>query len=66
MNVVMTLGPHAGFIVVAYAIAAAVVAALIGWILIDHRIQKRLLSDLDARGVGRGSDAKPAADTRPA
>ena len=51
----MALGPHAAFIVSAYAVAALVVAALIAWVLVDHRAQRRLLADLEADGVARRS-----------
>jgi heme exporter protein D len=50
------LGPHAAFIVAAYAVAVLVVAALIGWNVLDHRAQKRKLDALEARGVTRRSD----------
>jgi heme exporter protein CcmD len=33
-----------------------VVAALIAWVLLDHRAQRRILSDLEMRGVTRRSD----------
>jgi len=57
----MNLGPHAAFIVTAYAAAAVVIGALIAWVLLDHRAQLRKLADLDARGVSRRSDrATPA------
>jgi heme exporter protein D len=49
------LGPYSAFIVGAYAAAALVVGALIGWVLIDHRAQRRILDDLEARGVTRRS-----------
>jgi heme exporter protein D len=52
----MNLGPHADFIVSAYAIAALVVMALIGWVALDHRAQKRRLERLEASGVTRRSD----------
>jgi heme exporter protein D len=51
----MMLGPHAPFIVAAYAAAAAVIAGLIAWVLVDYRTQRRLLAELDARGVVRRS-----------
>ncbi len=51
----MNLGPHAGFIIAAYAVAVVVVGALILWITLDYRAQKRVLGDLDARGVTRRS-----------
>ena len=57
----MNLGPHAAFIVTAYAAAAVVIGALIVWVLLDHRAQLRKLADLDARGMSRRSDrATPA------
>jgi heme exporter protein D len=54
----MELGPHATFIVAAYAMAALVVAGLIAWVLADYETQRRRLSDLDARGVTRRSETK--------
>jgi heme exporter protein D len=44
-----TLGPHAAFIVAAYAITLVVVGILVAWVAIDHRAQRRLLTDLEAR-----------------
>ena len=52
----MDLGPHAAFIVSAYAVAFAIIAAMIAWVLIDHRWQLRILSELEAHGVTRRSD----------
>ena len=52
----MDLGPHAAFIVVAYGVAATVVATMIAWIVLDHRQQLRHLADLEARGVTRRSE----------
>jgi len=57
----MNLGPHAAFIVAAYAAALAVVLGLIGWVMADHAAQRRLLADLEARGVTRRSDKAEAA-----
>ena len=37
--------PHVGFIVAAYAIAAATISAMIGWVVLDSR---RLRAQLDA------------------
>ena len=56
----MNLGPHAGFIVSAYAVAILIVAAMIAWIFLDHRRQMRTLSDFEARGVTRRSDRTSA------
>jgi len=57
----MNLGPHAAFIIAAYAAALAVVVGLIAWVLADHAAQRRLLADLEARGVSRRSDKAEAA-----
>ena len=57
----MNLGPHAAFIIAAYAAALAVVIALIGWVIADHAAQRRLLADLEARGATRRSEKAEAA-----
>jgi heme exporter protein D len=57
----MSLGPHAAFIIAAYAAALAVVIGLIGWVIADHAAQRRLLADLETRGVTRRSDNAEAA-----
>jgi heme exporter protein D len=49
------LGPHAGFIVAAYAASVLIIMALIVWILIDYRAQLRVLADLERQGVTRRS-----------
>ena len=49
----MNLGPHASFIVVAYGAAALILAALIAWIMIDPRAQRRTLAEMESRGVTR-------------
>jgi heme exporter protein D len=54
----MDLGPHASFILAAYAIAFAVIAGLIAWIVLDHRAQLRVLDDLERAGVTRRSAAR--------
>ena len=56
----MDLGPHAAFIVSAYGIAALIVAALLAWIMLDHRQQTRALADLEARGMVRRSERSTA------
>jgi len=60
VNLAVNLGPHAAFIVAAYAVTAIVVAVLIAWVWLDHRAQTRALADLDARGVRRRSDRTQA------
>jgi heme exporter protein D len=49
----IALGPHADFIVTAYAVAMVVIAGLIAWVLFDHRAQRRFLTELEQRGVKR-------------
>ncbi len=49
----MHLGPYADFILAAYSVAVLVIASLIVWVVLDHRAQRRLLADLEARGVRR-------------
>ena len=51
----MNLGPHADFIVAAYAVTIFVVAALIAWVLLDYSTQRRILGNLDERGITRRS-----------
>lgn len=51
----MNLGQHADFIIASYAVTALVVAVLIAWIATDYSAQKRVLADLEQRGVTRRS-----------
>ena len=53
----MNLGPHAAFILAAYAATIVVVAGLVAWVILDFRAQKRVLGDLEAHGVTRRSAA---------
>ncbi len=59
----MDLGPHASFIIAAYATVAVVLAGLIGWLLFDGYHQRRLLDELHARGARRRSAAHPRNET---
>jgi heme exporter protein D len=56
MDIGIDLGPHAGFIESAYAIAAAVVAGMIFWVIADHRRQARRLAELEAKSQARRSE----------
>jgi len=51
------LGPHADFIVAAYAAAVLTVAGLILWVALDYRSQRAVLSDLDKAGAKRRSQS---------
>lgn len=57
MNPIWNLGPHAAFIWAAYGIALLVVLALVAWVALDHRAQRRQLAKLEAQGVTRRSRA---------
>lgn len=62
MSIAMdALGPHATFIIASYAATAAVLLALIAWLIIDGRTQRARLADLEARGIRRRS-ARAAGD----
>jgi heme exporter protein D len=52
----MDLGPYAVFIIGAYTVALVIVGAMIAWVLIDHRRQMKILSDLEASGITRRSE----------
>jgi heme exporter protein D len=51
----MSLGPHANFIITAYTVVVIVLALLIGWIIADYAAQRRILGDLEQRGITRRS-----------
>jgi heme exporter protein D len=51
----MDVGPHAAFIWASYATVAVVLAALVGWLILDGRRQQRLIDELESRGVRRRS-----------
>ena len=57
----MNLGPHADFIVAAYALTVFVIALLIAWVVLDYSAQRRVLGDLEERGVTRRSRRKGGA-----
>ncbi|MBI3703532.1 MAG: heme exporter protein CcmD [Rhizobiales bacterium] len=51
----MNLGPHADFIIAAYAVTVFVIGSLIAWIALDYSAQRRILGDLEEQGVTRRS-----------
>jgi heme exporter protein D len=61
----MALGPHADFILAAYAVAVVVIAAMIGWVVVDHRRQQRMLAELESHGVTRRSGRAGKEQTSP-
>jgi heme exporter protein D len=61
----MDLGPHAFFVVAAYAATSVVLAGLILHAVIAHGAQVRALAELEARGVTRRSqDTMPTTLSR--
>ena len=60
----MAAGSYAIFIVGAYAAAAAIVVALIAWIVLDRRHLIRLINELEAKGITRRS-SRGGFETRP-
>jgi heme exporter protein D len=54
------LGPHAAFIIAAYAVTFIALAALAFFIVEDDRKQRRQLAALEARGIKRRSAQTPA------
>ena len=46
---------HIAFIVAAYAAGIIVVAALIAWVMLDYRMQRRILAGLETKGISRRS-----------
>ena len=57
MDIGMDLGPHAAFIIAAYAVVAVVMCGLVAWLILDGRRPQRTLAALEARGVRRRSHA---------
>jgi heme exporter protein D len=45
----MNLGLHADFILAAYGIAAVVLLALILWVAVDYRVQRKIVRDLESQ-----------------
>ncbi len=58
----MDASSYLSFIAAAYMVAVLIIAALIGWVMLDHRSLKRLLADCEGRGMTRRSSGatKPA------
>ena len=51
---------HAGYIIASYLVTVVVLVAVVAWIVLDGRLQRRRLAELEARGVRRRSErAKP-------
>ena len=50
---------HIGFIVAAYSAGVVVIVALIAWVMLDYRLQLRILAELETKGVSRRSAREP-------
>ena len=59
------LGPHAIFILAAYSVTFVTIAALTFAIVEDDRKQRRILAELEAKGVRRRSAAPKPAPGKP-
>jgi heme exporter protein CcmD len=53
---------HIGFIVAAYVAGIVVVVALIAWVVLDYRLQRRILGELEAKGLLRRSVGEAASE----
>jgi heme exporter protein D len=51
---------HIGFVLASYAAAMVVIGAMIAWVTLDYRAQRRTLAELDRRGVARRSASERA------
>lgn len=49
---------HALFVAAAYGISAVAIVALLAWMLIDQRLRRREIAELERRGIRRRSAAK--------
>ena len=56
----MNLGPHAGFIITGYLLTFIVIAGAIILSVSASRRTKARIAELEARGVRRRSDQRPA------
>jgi len=54
------LGEHGDFILACYAVSALALALLALWIVMDGRLVRRRLDELEARGVRRRSAGRDA------
>ena len=48
---------HIGFIVAAYGAGIVIIVALIAWVMVDYRTQRRILAELESKGIARRSAA---------
>jgi heme exporter protein D len=51
---------HIEFIIAAYGFGVVVIIALIAWVMIDYRLQRRVLAELETKGISRRSGRERA------
>jgi heme exporter protein D len=51
----MPSASHIEFIVAAYGAGVVVIVALIAWVMLDYRLQRRILAELETKGIARRS-----------
>ena len=56
----MAATAHIEFIVAAYVAGIAVIVALIAWVMLDYRLQRRILAELETKGISRRSARESA------
>jgi heme exporter protein D len=54
---------HINFIAASYAAAVIVIGALVAWVSLDYRAQRRTLADLELQGFTRGAGSPRAGRT---
>lgn len=54
---------HWGFVIASYAISTIVLGGLILSVVLDQKRQRRLLSDLEAAGIGRRGGRRRTEET---
>ncbi len=51
----MQAAAHIGFITTTYAAGVVVIGALVAWVMLDYRSQRRILAELESKGISRRS-----------
>jgi heme exporter protein D len=51
----INLGPHGSFILAAYGVTLLVLLVLLAWIVLDYRLQRRRVAELESEGITRRS-----------
>jgi heme exporter protein D len=51
---------HIEFVAAAYGAGIVVIVALIAWVMFDYRLQRRILAELETKGISRRSARESA------